>query len=85
MFFNGVPFDQASDSEQLRMSMALAIAANPKVRICLLRDGCALDKKNMAMLAEFADKHKVQLWVERLDDDTPGFTIEDGEIIGESS
>src|SRR5690606_29737088 len=39
----GVPFDQASDAEQLRASVAIAMALNPRLRVLRVRDGSLLD------------------------------------------
>jgi energy-coupling factor transporter ATP-binding protein EcfA2 len=66
VMFQGVPFSQASSAEQLRVSVALAIAANPKLRIMLIRDGSLLDAKNLAMIAEMAKAAEVQPWIERV-------------------
>lgn len=62
----GVPFSQASSAEQLRVSVALAMAANPKLRIMLIRDGSLLDRSNLELLAEMAMKHEHQVWIERV-------------------
>lgn len=77
----GVPFDQASDAEQLRASIAIAAAMNPKLRVIRVRDGSLLDEDAMKLLAEFADQHDMQIWVERVDGSGRiGFVIEDGHI-----
>lgn len=78
---NGLPFDQASSAEQLRASIALAMAANPKLRIILVRDGALLDDDSMKIIAEMADQHQVQVWVETVDSGRPGaVVIEDGMV-----
>lgn len=51
--YNNVPFDQASSAEQLRISVAIAMAANPTLRILRITDGSLLDSKNMAMAVPF--------------------------------
>lgn len=78
---NGVPFDQASDAEQLRASIAIAAALNPRLRIVRVRDGSLLDDVAMKELAAFADEHDVQIWIERVDSSgTVGFVLEDGHL-----
>lgn len=78
---NGVPFDQASDAEQLRASIAIAAALNPSLRIVRVRDGSLLDDVAMKELAAFADEHDVQIWIERVDSSgTVGFVLEDGHL-----
>lgn len=79
--FNGVPFEQASASEQLRVSVAIGMAANPKLRVILIRDGSLLDDDAMAALAEMAHENEYQVWIERVASDDPvGIVIEDGAV-----
>mgnify|MGYP003531388192 CR=1 FL=1 len=77
----GVPFEQASDAEQLRASIAIAAAMNPKLRVIRVRDGSLLDEDAMKLLAQFADAHDMQVWVERVDSSgAVGFVLEDGRV-----
>lgn len=79
--FQGVPFKQCSSAEQLRVSMAMAVAMNPEVRVCLIRDGSLLDSGNLALIAEMAEEHDTQVWIERIDESGEvGFVIEDGTV-----
>lgn len=79
--FNGVPFEQASDAEQLRASVAIAAAMNPKLRVIRVRDGSLLDDDGMRLLAEMAEKHDMQMWIERVDSSGKiGFVLEDGTV-----
>lgn len=78
---NGIPFDQASDAEQLRVSIAIAMASNPKLRVIRVRDGSLLDEKALALLAEMADEKDYQVWVERVETSgTVGIVMEDGHV-----
>jgi len=80
--FNGVPFAQCSDAEKLKVSMAIAMAANPKFRFIRITDGSLLDDDNMKVLEEMADKNDFQIWVERVDSDAKvGVIIEDGMVV----
>lgn len=79
--FKGVPFSQASAAEQMRVSAALAMAADPELRILQVRDGSLLDSDSMAVLEELAEKHEFQVWIERVDESgTVGIVIEDGQV-----
>lgn len=79
VLLNGVPFEQASDAERLRASVAIAMAANPKLRVIRIRDGSLLDDDAMALLAKMADEHDMQVWIERVDSSgSVGFVLEDG-------
>lgn len=79
--FNGVPFNQASDAEQLRASIAIAMAGNPRLKVILVRDGSLLDRKSMGLLAEMADTHDCQVWVEAVDDSGEvGIVMDEGAV-----
>ena len=80
---NGIPFEQCSQSEQLRVSFALAVAANPTIGITLIRDASLLDADSLAQIAEMAEQYGVQVWLERVGDDPAAFIIEDGEVVRE--
>lgn len=81
--FNGVPFAQASAAEQLRVSVAMAMALNPEVRVIRITDGSLLDAASMAILTEAATENDYQVWVERVAEpgEGVGFEIHDGEIV----
>lgn len=79
--FNGLPFDQASDAERLRVSCAIAMAANPKLRVIRVRDGSLLDEDGMRLLADMADRHDMQVWIEAVDSSgRVGIVLEDGHV-----
>jgi hypothetical protein len=81
VLMDGVPFDQASDAEKLRASVAIAMAANPKLRVVRVRDGSLLDAESLQILGEMAAERDFQCWVERVSDDGKvGFVIEDGRV-----
>lgn len=78
---NGFPFGQASGAEQLRASLGIAMAASPKLRVILARDGNALDADSMAIVREMAQERGYQVWIETCRaDDRPAFVIEDGRL-----
>lgn len=79
--FKGVPFKQASSAEQLRVSLAMAIALNPKLRVIRIADGSLLDSDNLALVESIAREHDFQVWIEMVGDgDGRGIIIEDGEV-----
>lgn len=83
MTFNDLPFDQASQAERLRVSVAMALATNPKLRVVLIRDGSLLDEDNLRMIAEMAEAADAQVWIERVGDGPDvSVLIVDGEIEG---
>ena len=77
--FNGIPLDQASQAEAIRVSTTMGLAANPKLRVMLIRDGSLLDEDNLALLYEMAKEQNAQIWIERVGDgDEVSVLIEDG-------
>jgi predicted ABC-type transport system involved in lysophospholipase L1 biosynthesis ATPase subunit len=80
--YNGVPFDQASTAEQIRVSMAIAMAANPKLRVIRVQDGSLLDEDSLALIASEAKERDYQVWIETVRVDSKvGIVIEDGSVI----
>jgi len=79
--FGGIPFEQCSSAEQLRVSVAMGLAANPKLKVLLVRDGSLLDSESMALLQEMVAEADAQLWLEVVSKDGEGCSvvIEDGE------
>jgi len=85
ILLNDIPFSQASDAQQLRAAIEIAIAMNPQLRICRVRDGSLIDKDGMKALAEYAEKHDFQIWIERVDQSgKSGIVIENGQINSEA-
>lgn len=79
--FGGVPFEQASSAEQLRVSVAIAMAANPKLRVIRIKEGSLLDTDNLALIAAMARERDYQVWIERVDTSGKvGIVIEDGMV-----
>jgi DNA repair exonuclease SbcCD ATPase subunit len=77
--FDGLPLDQASGAERIRVSMAVALALNPTLRVVLIRDASLLDADNLRMVAKMAADRDAQVWLERVGDGDPGaVVIEDG-------
>ena len=81
--YQGVPLKQASAAEQLRVSVAMAMALNPKVRVIRITDGSLLDSDNLALIEQMAADQDFQVWIERVDETgTVGVVIEDGQVAG---
>jgi hypothetical protein len=80
--FGGVPFSQASDAERLRVSAAVAMAANPELRVLRLKNASLLDKRAVETLREMATSNDFQIWAEFVGDEGPGIIMESGEVRG---
>lgn len=83
VLLNGVPFEQGSDAEQLRASVAIAAAMNPKLRVIRVRDGSLLDDDAMKALEQLAAERDLQCWIERVGEHTGkfGVVIRDGMVV----
>jgi hypothetical protein len=80
--FEGIPFSQASSAEQIRVSLAMAMSLNPKLRVIRILDGSLLDADNLALIGEMATARDYQVWIERVGDaSNVGVVIEDGAVI----
>jgi DNA repair exonuclease SbcCD ATPase subunit len=79
--FEGIPFCQCSTSQRIKVSVAIGLKMNPKLRILLIREGSLLDEKNLAMVAKMAEKADAQIWLERVSKGSEcSVIIEDGQI-----
>ena len=79
--YNDIPFEQASSAEQLRVSMSIAMAANPKLRVIRITDGSLLDDDSLAAITAMAKAGDYQVWLEVVDSSGKlGIVIEDGRV-----
>jgi len=79
--YKNIPFAQLSSAEKLKISMAIAMAMNPELRVIRISDGSLLDDDNMAVIAEMAGEKDFQVWIEKVDSSGKvGFYIEEGEV-----
>lgn len=81
--FDGVPLSQASGAQQLRVSMGIAMAANPKLRVMLIKDGSLLDDRGLAIVREMASEGDYQVWLETVGErEGVGIIMEGGLVRG---
>ncbi|WP_169165147.1 AAA family ATPase [Cellulomonas taurus] len=79
--YQGVPFSQASSAEQIRVSLAMAMALNPKLRVIRILDGSLLDADSLALIEQMAIDQDYQVWIERVSDGSGvGIEITDGQV-----
>jgi DNA repair exonuclease SbcCD ATPase subunit len=82
VLLDGLPFDRASTAQKITASVAIASALNPKLRVIQIREGSLLDSQARQLIAEFAEKHDMQFWIEEVDETGDvGFYIEDGRLV----
>jgi energy-coupling factor transporter ATP-binding protein EcfA2 len=81
VMYNGLPFAQASNAEQIKVSIAMGMALNPKIRVMRIKDGSLLDANSLAVVEAMAEKSEFQVWMELVDTSGKvGVYLEDGEI-----
>lgn len=82
VLLHGIPLSQCSGAERLRVSVAIGLALNPKLKLMLIRDGSLLDADGMRLLAELAEAADAQVLIERVSGTGEcGIVIEDGEVV----
>ena len=82
VIYNGIPFSQLSDSEALRVSLAVAMAMNPDLRVILIKNGSLLDSDSLTIIQNMAKEKDYQVWIECVDESGDvGIVIEDGEVM----
>jgi hypothetical protein len=80
VLLDGIPFDQSSGAERLKVSLAIALRLNPEIKVVRITDGSLLDESNMQVLREMIPEDS-QVWIERVGtDDEMAVIIEDGSV-----
>lgn len=81
VFFNGFPLEQASSAERLRVSVSIALAMHPQLKVLLIHDGSLLDAKSLELVAQMAEAADAQVWIERVSQGSEcAVVIEDGKV-----
>jgi len=76
---NGHPLSVASGRERIDVAVAVAMAANPELRICLVDEANDLDLGAIEELAKLAVEHDFQVWLARIGIEGGGeIVVEDG-------
>lgn len=84
VLLNGLPLRQASGAELMKVSAAVAMSANPDLRVILVDEGEKLDSQSMATLEAMAKERGYDIWIAVVNEDgKTGFVIEDGAVVAE--
>lgn len=81
VLLDGLPFEQASTSDRVRVSVAMGLALNPDLRILLVRDGSLIGEAKLKVLEDMVRQADAQLWLEMMQEEPNARTtvfIEDG-------
>lgn len=82
--YNNQLFDQLAQSEQLRVSLSMGMAANPKLHVILVKDASLLDEVNIDIARQMAKEKNYQIWMECVGDrDDATVVIEDGSVLSQ--
>jgi hypothetical protein len=81
VIFEGIPFAQVSNADQIRASVAIGMADNPELRVMRIKDGSLLDDASMKIIADMCVKEDFQLFCEIVDTSGDvGVYLEEGEV-----
>jgi DNA repair exonuclease SbcCD ATPase subunit len=79
--YNGVPFAQSSTAQKLKVSTAIGMAINPKLRVMLIDGAESLDSTQKQIVADMAKDNDYQLWITEVNENEKiGIYIEDGAV-----
>jgi DNA repair exonuclease SbcCD ATPase subunit len=83
IMFSGIAFDNLSQAQKISVSMALAIAQQPTLRIIKVAEGSLFDDSTLKQVIDFAAGNDFQVWIERVANTPSGnaIYIEDGEVV----
>lgn len=80
VLYEELPLAQASSAQQIQVSVALAMASNPTIRVLRIKDGSLLSQRSVEQIAKMAEEKDYQVWMERVDTSGKvGVVMEDGE------
>ncbi len=82
VFVDGLPLSQKSTAEQIRLSAMIAMAAQPQLRLLIVREGALCSVANRKLIYDMAEERQFQVFEERFSE-TPGaegLFLVDGEI-----
>lgn len=69
LLFNGLPFDEKSQSKStiIKVGCAIAISQNPHLKLCRIKDGSLLDKASKEQILSLLAEHGFQTLIEEVD------------------
>lgn len=81
VFFKGLPLETLGEAEQIRVSLALAMASNPKLRAVPIARGESLDEDSLALIDQMAEEQDFQIFMARVDTSGKvGIVLSDGMV-----
>lgn len=81
IIYEGLPFNQVSNADQIRAAVGIGMAANPQLRVMRIKDGSLLDETSMEIIKKMAQDNDYQAFIEVVDTSGKvGVYLEDGEV-----
>lgn len=81
VYHDGLPLKQHSEGEQIRITVELLMALNPKLRAMFIQRGESLDENGYQVLEGLAEKYDFQIWMAKLDTSgAEGYVLEEGRL-----
>lgn len=79
---NDVPFSDLNTAERIKVSTLIAMSQNPELKVIFVREGALVSRANLAVLAELAKEHDMQVWIEKFSEqpEDDSIHITDGHI-----
>ena len=78
---NGVHIKDWSSAEEIETGFAMAVAANPELRLIIIKNGSLLDTEARKLIAKMADEHDFHVWIETVDESAENaIVIVDGQV-----
>lgn len=81
VLYKEVPLSQASAAELREVSFAMAVAMDPELRVCCIKDASLFDEEQLQHIRDLAGEHNFQLVLELVGDHSGATAhFEDGEV-----
>lgn len=85
LLLNGVPFEQASTAQKLRVGVAIAIQKNPTLRLAWIRDASLLDDESYQSVKHLSEEFDCQILLETVRAiGSDAILLEDGHLKGDA-
>jgi hypothetical protein len=86
VLYKGIDLEEASDAAKTKISIAIAMALNPDLRVILIRRGALLSSRSQKVIADLAFEKGYQVWMEVVEaGEAPAFIMEEGALVGEGN
>lgn len=69
VLLNKLPMANASMAEKMKISLAIAMSMDSKIKIITLQDGSLLDDESLEEVKRFAKENDTQVWIERVSEE----------------